>query len=616
MPIQLPQVERLQPQATPSVGRANIQLPDAAAATAPMREGFNAMVKGGLEAVETYEKKLAEQKKYAIDIKSTELVTNYEVRYKTKLAEIKAMSGDANPAYQQLDTDAKTWQSELQTSLKDADPELIMAVNKKLANSSGFLAESRAVNQASQNAVYAESVTKNAIKLKQDDMLNAIQTVDAKDPKTFAALKARVDSIVELRRNNATRNGLAFQDQEGNVIFTQPAIASIKADVSDGIENVVKTLNHAGKTEEAKMIIQEYDHFLNAKTKTDLLKGAEEATVKKQALEFLATVGDLNGSSAIQIIEGSKLSPEVKAKALEELDNEQRRRANIRERDGKNAFERMDKYIAEKGFVSPSQLQDDPNYKAVEKYMSHEQKKNLLQQVEAPLYTKDAAWEKAYTAISSGELRTMKPAEFKMLLTDLKAEDRKMMENEYRKAQDTESKERSRAQYVTTSYRARATNALYPRDGFGKMKKEAVQRFTEDTRELLVLFNSMPEDSFKTPADQDKFVDDFYAKKLADFSKNNKGWWAKTKESWFNGGKTTNPTDIAPSQGVAPVPKVPVRSNKVAPKPAAPVSKPTQPAKVSGSMSAGQWLELYRKENGSIPSPAQLKEFKKKKSGQ
>lgn len=551
MALEIPRLNRFNTQAPTSVGRTDMQAPSTAGAEA----GFKTLD----NAVNTFDKLNKEREKKqldALDYKGTELANQYETRYATRLKEISLMEGDTTQAYADLDNEAVKWESELRSNYKNADPRLESILQKKIGGVNGRLNQTRQIQQAGQTYKYQMGVVDEAVKLRQDDMVNAVQLVNINDPASFAGLKGRVDEIVAFRNASGFKNGTVAQDENGKLIYNGDFTPNqIAKDVSGGIENVVKILNASGKGLEAKKIVEDYDKagYLTADLKTKLLSGSNEVIVRNEALDALAKVRakGLTGQAAINEIRRMGLSEPVAFKAVELNDTERRFEENARKTKDDMIHRRMYQEATEGNFVSFDDYKDRSLfYRDNKDILDVNTIKSIQSVFDSPKESNNNTINELYTLQASGALRDLSPTEFLTLKSRLSKQDATRWQTTYDNAvkppsEDSVNTNMTRAlKYFNELVDDKANRRpLFRKNRKGQYatdeEAQIIAEIQNEIRDEIVNYNKQ-----MTTEEVNKIAQEKYRKAVA-YKQNA----AYVPESWQRVPPSTTTTTLPPAQG-------------------------------------------------------------------
>lgn len=412
MAVEIPRLQRLNDGQPQSAGRLEIQAPNLLGATAPLREGVGSAINQGVEVFEARQKEIRKQELAAKDLKATEAAVKYETQLKNDLTRIEQLSGDVTPAYKKFDEDMATLEDDIYTQVGE-DQETRLLLREKIIKANGRVSDSRTTQQTKQYYKWQKEVGDSSVKLRQDNAMKASEALDSRNPLTLGAVQNQLNEIEQTRVSIAKQNGYDIPikvDENGRTTIdysNAPSIETqIKQDIGDAVIPMVKALNAAGKTKEAKQLIESQDRWLNADDKAKLTADNDEASVKNQALAKLAT----KSSWSIDEIKSLKdVDNDVKFK-MQELNHTE---SLHREREQKQKadatmdreFRRLSAKQASNGaYVSAAEYINTPEYKNIKDKLSTSQLRTLHKIVEAPIDSDPEALADMWEAYRNGDL--------------------------------------------------------------------------------------------------------------------------------------------------------------------------------------------------------------------
>jgi len=505
MPVQIPQLKRIGPSAPESVGRIDVDLPDGTKAVAQTAGAIENLAQKGLN----YAYDLEDQ---AIDLTATKAASDYEVKYKTELQKAKSIEGDPTDAYTRFDQDSNTWRDEILKNYEGADERTKRKILEKIDRTNLTLRDQRAVSEQLQYATYEKKTTEDAINLRKEGVLGAIELADVKDPDTFLSLEVQLDEIRKLRIDSGRRNRLLTTDEQGNERLTPQLAMQIRKDTSEALENAITTLNASGKTEEAAYLMEKYKDDILADTKTKLVKGNKDSEVKNQALLAVDQVKFMDPEAAMAKL--TKIANlEVREKSLEILDAQQRRIQNAKDRAAKETYENLADYVSSKGFVSLAEMKDDETYKRLEGRLKQSQRAALEKLVAAPKNSDEAVKAKVYDLSLGGHFQGMNYADFLHATAGLNQKDRAAFERKWKSDNETTGVEQSKmVSYMGKQLENQLYGAGYLKKDFGKWTPKSDKKRVQAYDEMMIAIESFPPGT--SVVEQQKWVREFVAKKI------------------------------------------------------------------------------------------------------
>lgn len=435
MAVVIPRLESINPAGPQQSERIQVNAPNLLGATAPLREGLSSAVESVSDAYTEVQKELRKKELAAKDLKATEKAIGYEQALKARLDVAKQQKGDPTPYYKQFDEEMVKLESSLYDD--DLDPETQMLLKEKVIKANGRILDTRSTNYTGQYYGWQKEVADSSVKLRQDNAVKDSAYLDATNPISFGKVQASLDEIQGTRTAIAIQNGYDIRqvkDEKTGVVTwdysNAPAIeAQIKADIGDTVIPMVKALNAAGKTKEAKAIIESQKKWLNANDLATLTADNDEANVKNQALVLISSLKNQSGKAALDEVEKSNVSSAIRFKARELIDTKDRQEQNAlaRKRDQAKSF--LYQFIDEKQrsttpFATVNEFKDSPEYKKFKDVLDATQLKALEERIEAPPTSDPKAKEKISAVYRTTGFANLTDAQFNEYLKGLDKQDR------------------------------------------------------------------------------------------------------------------------------------------------------------------------------------------------
>ena len=506
MAVQLPTLSRFNAQAPASVGRVDTTVADTSVAQRTMDRAIGGTLETSFKAVETMDENAA-------SLAATRAGLEYSARYKSELAKLQKLKGDPTESYATFDNDAKTWGDEISKQFEGASPRVRQAVADRIQKSNWELADNRQMAQATQFAKYDNETTDSAVRLKIDNALTGIETLDASSPEAFRGsivpLQMQINGIKDDRIAKGKRDGLVRVDENGNEIYSLQVREQIRKDVSEVVENSVKTLNAVGKTAEAKALMEEYGDQLTAKSRVDLIKGTKESAKTNEALVLASQFYSMPPDVAMARLEKTNADPDVKEKAQANLSTHFKRLDDMKDLRAKQTFEAVATYVGKSKFVDANSLEDDEVFKRSSPNMTEKQRESIRQMIEAPKTSDESVKAKAYEKLFDGGFTNMTYSELKDQTRGLSKEDAAMFEKSWQTANDdTQVEKRQQTVYMGSQLRMQMqADGLIRKNQYGRFENKDEIAYTQASNRLMEVINTLPRNASIT--DQNKFVRDF-----------------------------------------------------------------------------------------------------------
>lgn len=511
MAFQLPTLRRLEPAAPTSVGRVDTRVADTSAASNAMTKAIGGIGESVYKAVDQADENAA-------TLAATRAGLEYGARYKSELSRIQQIKGDPTEAYSKFDEQATEWANEVSKRYEGASPRVRDAVSQRLQKSNWELADNRQMAQASQYAKYDNETTDASVKLKIDNALTGIETLDASSPEAFRSslvpLQMQINGIKEDRIGKGKRDGLVTIDADGNEKYSFQVKEQIRKDVSEVIENSVKTLNAVGKTAEAKALMEEYGDQLTAKSRVDLIKGTKESAKTNESLVLASKFYGLPPDVAMARLEKENVDPEVKEKAQANLSTHFKRLDDMKDLRAKQSFEQVATYVSKTKILDLNSLENDQVYIRMKSSMTEKDREAIRQMVEAPKSSDQSVKMKAYDQLFDGNFSGMTYSQLKAQTRGLNKEDADMFEKAWRtENDDTQVEKRQQIKYMGTQLRAQMqAEGLIKKNTYGRFENKDEIAYTNASNRLMETINTLPRNA--SIADQNIFIRKFVQEEL------------------------------------------------------------------------------------------------------
>lgn len=545
MAVQIPKVDRFQPQQTPSVGRSELNAPNAAAIAQPQ---MNAV----LSIAEQQTKYIQKQEDNAIDTAAKAAANDYHVYLNKELANARQYKGDPTFIYNQFDENSTKRYEEILNKNPNLSERGKAAVSAQLSEVATRYQLQKDTAYAAQYYDYDLGVTKASSKLKSQDISNLAGYIDPKNPKSFGAIDALINGISTDWNVHGEKFSAVVRDQNGQWVTSDPIKIEIGKDVSDGIVDAINVLNNSGRTDLADAMYARYHNYIDKSKKDNVAKSIKD-TETDIKIENLAAQSYGKGPDQISKMIDKEFAnkPEAKKKAYAEIDSRQRQLDNMKDRVAENNF----KYLANQLFQQQNgpnpfnkvyDMEKDPKYKALLPTLKPNDRKNLHGLIVAPKDSNPNAVANYLNALKNDQLAGMPPEELVKLKGGLSKADGKNLETLWKRYNSPK----------TSAEEIRSMNDLMGNLDDQLQQVGYVKKITrddgstagysdKDQAKITAAINELTEQLDKLPpnlsyADRKKVLIEFAAKKkAAQAFTENKGW------NLF-GGSTTPPSASAP----------------------------------------------------------------------
>lgn len=612
--VQVPRVQRIQPQATPSVGRANLEIPNMTAN--PQMEALSNIAEN---QVNYFQK----QEDAAIDTAAKAAANEYAIYLNKELNTARQFQGDPTSVYATFDENRAKKYDELINKNPNISARGKSMIESALNETATGYQIKRDTAFSGQYYQYDSHVTDTSAKLAAQDMMSYTGYLDPQDPKSFKPIGGLIRKIENLYRAHGEKFGEVTKDEYGQYISTPNIDMKIAMTVSDGLVATISNLNDSGRPDLADAVYAEYGKYIDVTKKDNVLK---ETRKEKQLLEVLDAVNETEAMSAdkleVYLDKKFKNDLEGKEKAYEAIEARSRRVTNRQNRISDSNYNQAFDIVSsrmngESPFGNVFEMENDPAIKKLMPLITKpSQKKALQQMVDSPSKSDMDVYNKNLDLSVNGGYAGMTTAQFNESIEGLNNSDRKRFENEFKKQkQDTESAQRTRSND--------AWNKLYRKFENGGFIKKKDGKLTKSSQEFLARVQTkflQSTDSYSknmSPKDIDDLNNKIYDEEVKLKSSQPKGWMDTIREFWTgkSGNADEREIDRKPYFPSAPNSPLAPNSSKSVPKSAAPPATDATTGQVTApkgkrSIKVIQDAQVaFQKEKGRPPTSAELKNY-------
>lgn len=431
--VQVPRLNRIQPQGTPSEGRSGLQVPDIASANRPLQAAVSNVAEG---QVEYFQK----QEDYAIDTAAKAAQNEYHIYLNQQLAMARQSQGDPSKVYSDFDEARSKKYDEILNKNPDMSDRAKSAIRSALSGVSNEYQARRDTAFASQYYDYDRGVTDSAVKIAGQDMSVAASYIQPGNEKSFEAMDSLIRRIDGLYKTHGEKFGAVTRDEFGNQIATDGIKVQTGKAVSESLVSAINNLNASGHPELADAVFSKYYKYIDAYKVDDVKKRIVDETRTVKALTIAET---LIGKSVETINTTLKREfpndPIGRDKALQAIDTITRRNDNIKDRISSDSAMQAYRIVSAKmnsadPYANVMAMEEDPNLKdLLPKITSPSAYKGLRQMVQQPKDSNPVSRNKAFVSFYNDEFKGMVPEKFNELLIGLNKEDRNKFEKLYQK---------------------------------------------------------------------------------------------------------------------------------------------------------------------------------------
>lgn len=531
MPIQIPEIQRNDPQNPATVGRIDVQIPDG---TKQMAENTQGLVGLGDEV----NKYVQQQENNAASTAAIKAANDYDVAWKENMygnsttgkVGAKFQTGDPTKIYKDFDDTMDAKFKELSGQNNDDMPAKTRnAVTRALAQKHNLLYDQRLVEFGNQSAQYDKTIATDGVKLSQSNMLSAVGLIKPDDPSTFAAFESHMGNIRDIRLAQGLKTGSVTPDANGSAVIVDPSTGKpyvdkdgnlqkfavglstqleLKKDTSDGIYHSIDNALMSNHTDIAKSMMDRYMTQMDPVTQNKLQKQYTETSIKNDAYQaasevsHLPTVDDQIGAINKKFSSGTAIDEEKKEEAIKFVNSGQTHIEAMQTRQSKDNYNPLMSYIQDRQnsgnpILDSVSLKDDPQFKRYFPNINDpKQRAAIYDSVNKPPKESNNDQKNALLQhVTDGSFYQMTPQNLALAKNGLNLSDKKLADSLWLKANnDTDGQERERGKFL-----------------MGQITEQAIAK--EDGKPALFRVNSVT--SKLSPDDQAK-LDDIKTRVLAD----------------------------------------------------------------------------------------------------
>lgn len=527
MPVQIPKLNRFEPQQTQSVGRSEIQAPNLAAIAQPQ---MNAVMNIAEQQTAYFQK----QEDNAIDTAAKAAANEYNIYLNQELNKARQFQGDPTKVYAQFDEMRASKYEEILNKNPDISERGKSAIAGELSQVASNYQIKKDTAYAGQYYDYDKKVTQDSANLKSQDLMTAASYVDPTNPESFRAIDALINGIAIDYKNHGEKFGAVSRDEAGNQMATDGINLQIGETVSKGLVSAINNLNDSGRPDVADAVYAKYYKYIDSAKQDDVLKGIRS---EQRLIKVLSTVPSLVGKDSDQVDrilnKEFKNDPIGKEKAYQALSSRINKKENIEQNIAKESYSRSYNRLSQvmnskNPYANSFDLENDPVIRKEMDKMTPAQIQSLKKMIKAPDTSNITVKNKFYTSFANGELKGMSPETLNESIAGMNKSDRTKAETLWKKynAPETTAEEVRMMNNVSSKLVPQLQAVGYvKRNSFNKYSNADQIKITQAQDELIAEMEKLP--STASYKDQLEFIKQFAAtKKKQDTFKSDSGWFS------------------------------------------------------------------------------------------
>lgn len=460
MAVQIPELDRNDPVAPVTGLRIDTNVAQTAQADAE---------KGAaIQGVTTETVKLGKAiQEHAWDTEATKQTNAYDKQYREGLygkdggVGVAQQEGDPTVAFNNFDQQNKSYIDNVLSNPNYSDG-MKAAVYRKLIARDQVLNDKKLTIYGTRNATYINNVSEDAATTEKKSTVDAAAMVNADDPdsaESRASLQP-IDASLQRLEQNRIAQGIKMHtvvpDANGTATFIDPVTGKpavddkgnlvkyklgpqaaflIAKDKSDALYNATTNLLNSGQVDEAKMVMDNYDQYLDEVHKPKLEKEYQEANLKQKSNQLAIDAEGVPPEKATDHIIDNAETPEIESKALEIYANNQRHVQDNIDRLNKNTFNTMALRVQSQQqsgkVLSITDLENDPIYLNQKSNMDAKQIEALHEMIDSPKTSDPKAKANVMQLAVNGNLTGMSYPDLAQNMKGLNKEDRSKIETKW-----------------------------------------------------------------------------------------------------------------------------------------------------------------------------------------
>ena len=498
--IQVPKVERFQPQPMDSVVDTRVNLPD-------VNKGANLQMQAVSNIAEDQINYFQKQEKAAVDTASKAAANKYNIYLNAELNNAKIQQGDPTHTYGQFTEKMNSKYEEILNENPNLSESAKASVKAALADVYTNYSMKSNTAYSGQYYDYDKQVTEDAVKMTAQDFMTASSYIDPKDEKSFQAVDALIGRIGNLYKSHGEKFGAVTRDENGNQVATNGINLQIAKATSDGLISAINNLNNGNggtpRPDLAEALYSKYYKYIDTSKQDDISKRIQD---KKTTIEIYDAANKTTNMSP-DAIEGYlnkrfKDDPEAKAKAYEAVSTRSRQQEQLRNRSSDKSFKAASSIVFERqnnpytAFNSAWEMEQDPKIAPFLDNLTAKQRKDLVNMVVQPKESNPETRIKFYEALQNDELKNMSPDKFFQSISGLNKSERAKATKIYEKftSPQTPAEEARGMRSMMSDLKRNLDLSGYIKvDKFGKIPSEDHRhKLSEAYNELADVMDKLP----------------------------------------------------------------------------------------------------------------------------
>lgn len=509
--IQVPKINRFEPQGPAPAGQNTVNIPDATSATGIQSKALTDVAAQQLKYFQA-------QEDAVIDTASKAAANEYNIYLNSELNKAKVQQGDPTHAYSQFNENLNLKYEEI----LNKNPNMTARGKQAIINQLSDVATSYKMKSntaySGQYYEYDRRVTDDAVKITSQDLMTASSYIDPKDESSFKSIDSIIGRIGNLYKTHGEKFGAVTRDENGNQVATNTINLEIAKATSDGLVSAINNLNASNRPDLAEALHAKYYNYIDAAKQDNVTKAIGDKKRTQEAFQAVAETSRMT-SGQIENYLNKKFAddPETKAKAYEAIDSQSRHKQNLQNRSEEQNFKAASQTVFNRmnstnKFNAVIDMENDPMIAPLLPNMTVKQKTALINMVIQPKESNKDTLIKFYETFQNGDLKGMEPDKFFASISGLNKTDATRARKLYEKfnSPQTTAEERSMMTNMGTQLTKQLQAVGYIKSIDGKYNNKDKKKITDANNELV---DQMDKFSNLPYAEQVKYVQKFAADK-------------------------------------------------------------------------------------------------------
>lgn len=443
MPVQIPSLQRIAPQASQSSGQISTNVVN----TAPTTEAVTKAVSSAASQINDYQVKVQEHANDQIAQRGT---NDYEIKVREALGGLRKYQGDPTAAYGELEKQKKNWRDEVLAANPDISGRAKLLMQEKMDRAEYNLNDRQATQYGVQWETWNQKQGKATTYLNKQKVFDAATTIDLKRPETLNDVGILLDKTNKDIIDNYGP-GAYITDSTGKTNLNPEVKQRMLEATSDALKDTITVFNDTGRTDEAKELTKRFGDMIDLDTKGKLTTATKESEIHKRAV---IAVDDAlrrypRDVKAQEIAIDKITDPVVKDKAITVLGSRLAKQKQVKEANDRNIIEDASAYVRSGNWASLDEMREDKTYKNYANKLTDQKDRDALEQIAfSPKFSNSDTEYKIGNMIEENTLKDLSKPDLDRALVGANEAFRKSTIKKWTDARTTTGAEKSKTQAI------------------------------------------------------------------------------------------------------------------------------------------------------------------------